>query len=370
VTNLRTARTVGYALCALCALATPAWGTLAPAARQVEDEAGRVDEIRTVVRRACDGAQFSGAVLIARHGEVLFEDACGEASKRFGVPNNLDTRFNLGSMNKMFTSVSIAQLVEKGLVSWNDPISEYVDESWLPRSITEQVTVHHLLSHTSGLGSYFNQDFMNGSRAGFRELDDYKPLVRSETLAFEPGEGWQYSNTGMFLLGVVIREASGQDYFDYIRENIYAPAGMTRSDSYDMDEPIDNLAIGYDPAPGTETGWQNNIFKHVIRGGPAGGGFSTVHDLHRFAQALLSERLVSESTKQVLWTDYADRDYGYGFRVRDTPNGEVVGHSGGFPGINSFLGVYLDTGIIVAVMSNYGNGVSTVLPEISQAIER
>jgi CubicO group peptidase (beta-lactamase class C family) len=331
---------------------------------------GLIEEATELVERACERDVFSGTVLLAHGGEVLLTHACGEASKRFHVANNLETRFNLGSMNKMFTATAIMQLVERGAVSVDDPISQYVDESWLPREITDRVTVHHLLSHTSGLGSYFNETYFNSSRELFRALDDYKPLVQSEELAFEPGSSYRYSNTGMFLLGVVIESATGEDYFDYIRDEIYAPAGMASSDSYEMDEPVENLAIGYDPAPGSAAGFENNLYKHVIKGGPAGGGFSTVGDLHRFALALQAGELVSEESLERMWTDHSGEGYGYGFGIQQGPNGVVVGHGGGFPGINSNLDIMLDRGYIVAVMSNYGRAASPIARALAGMIAR
>jgi CubicO group peptidase (beta-lactamase class C family) len=313
---------------------------------------------------------FSGALLIAKGDKILFTTACGEASKRFHVPNNIETKFNLGSMNKMFTATAIVQLVEKGLLSFEDKIDKYVDESWLPKEITSKITVHHLLSHTSGLGSYFNETYMNGSKALYRKVDDFKPLVKGEKPEFEPGKRFRYSNTGMLLLGVVIESVTGQSYFDYIHKNIYGPAGMKNSDSYEMDYPVENLAIGYSPDLKSNYGWQNNLFKHVIKGGPAGGGFSTVGDLHRFARALQTGKLVSEDSLKILWKDYAGARYGYGFGVVEGPSGKVVGHSGGFSGINGSLDIYLDKGYIVAVLSNYDNGASPVAEKISQLLAR
>jgi CubicO group peptidase (beta-lactamase class C family) len=329
-----------------------------------------VQETQVLLGRVCDEDVFSGTALIARGDEVLMTHACGEASKRFHVPNNIDTKFNLGSMNKMFTATSIAQLVERGVLSYEEPIGKYVDETWLPRDITEKVTIHHLLTHTSGLGSYFNEIFMNGSRALYRDLSDFKPLVRNESLAFEPGQRYRYSNTGMLLLGVVIESATGRSYFDYVRTNIFEPAGMRDTDSYEMDQPVENLAIGYDPAPGTRTGWENNLFKHVIKGGPAGGGFSTVGDLHRFARALITGALVSQEALDRMWRDYSGEGYGYGFGIQDSPAGKVVGHSGGFPGINANLDIFSDRGYVVAVMSNYGGAASPVASRINQLIGR
>jgi CubicO group peptidase (beta-lactamase class C family) len=297
-------------------------------------------------------------------------DFAGEASKAFHVPNNIDTKFNLGSMNKMFTSTAIARLVEAGKLSFDDPIGKYIDETWLPKDVTGKITVRQLITHTSGLGSYFNEVYDRSSRALFRKLDDYKPLIKDDKPAFPPGEKFQYSNTGMFLLGVIIEKVTGEDYFDHIRKAIYAPAGMTNSDCYEMDYPVENLAIGYSPDFTSPYKWQNNLYKHVIKGGPAGGGFSTVKDLHKFALALLSGKLVSKPMRETMWTDFKGADYGYGFQVVQGPMGKTVGHSGGFSGINSQLDIYVDSGYIVAAMCNYDNGASPLAGKIGRILAR
>ncbi|MGD2154179.1 MAG: serine hydrolase domain-containing protein [Gemmatimonadales bacterium] len=333
-------------------------------------EAQVLEIIEETVERICANDVFAGTVLLAKEDDILFSHACGEASKRFHVPNNIDTRFNIGSMNKMFTATAIAQLVERGELSYDETIDRYVDESWLPAEITSKITIHHLLSHTSGLGSYFTEKFFNESRRLYREIEDFKPLVREEELAFEPGERFRYSNTGMLLLGVVIESVTGVSYFDYIRQHIYGPAGMESSDSYEMDYPVENLAIGYDPQPGREPAWMNNLFLHSIKGGPAGGGFSTVGDLHRFARALLTGRLVSQSSLDVMWTDKSGAGYGYGFGIRAGPRGTVVGHGGGFTGINGDLAIFVEAGYVVAVLSNYSNGASPLSGRIQDLIGR
>ena len=329
-----------------------------------------IKTVKDLLPRLCEKDMFSGTVLIAKGDKVLLEYACGEASKRFHVPMNIETKLNLGSMNKMFTATAIAQLVEKGKLSYQDPISKYLDESWLPEEMTSKITIHHLLTHSSGLGSYFNETFMKSSRALYRKLDDYKPLVRDEKLAFEPGQRFRYSNTGMFLLGVVVESVTGQSYFDYIRENISKPAGMTNTDCYEMDYPVENLAIGYSPDRNNPYGWQNNFFKHVVKGGPAGGGFSTVRDLHRFALALQGGILVSADSLENLWKDHLGANYGYGFGITEGPYGKVVGHSGGFSGINGNLDIFLDKGYIVAVLSNIDRGATPVADKINQLIAR
>jgi CubicO group peptidase (beta-lactamase class C family) len=329
-----------------------------------------VAEIRALLARVKGKDWFSGTVLVAKGADVLLTDFAGEASKAFHVPNNIDTKFNLGSMNKMFTAVAVARLVEAGKLAFDDPISKWIDESWLPRDVTDKITVRHLITHTSGLGSYFNDVYMKSSRALFRKLDDYKPLIKDDRPAFAPGARFQYSNTGMFLLGVVIEKVTGEDYFEHIRKAVYAPSGMTESACYEMDTPVENLAIGYSPDWTGPTKWRNNLYSHVIKGGPAGGGFSTVKDLHRFALALLGDKLVSRATRDLLWTDFKGANYGYGFTVVASPGGKAVGHSGGFDGINSQLDIYADTGYIVAVMSNIDMGASPLANKIGSILAR
>jgi CubicO group peptidase (beta-lactamase class C family) len=329
-----------------------------------------VEETKNLVTRLIGDGAFSGALLLAKGEKVLLTMAGGEASKAFHVPNMIDTKFNLGSMNKMFTATAVMRLVERGEIGIDDPIDRFIDESWLPAEVTRTITIRHLLTHSSGLGSYFNAAYNRSSRALFRKLDDYKPLVRGDKPVFKPGTRFQYSNTGMFLLGVVIEKATGEEYFEHIRKAVTGPAGMTDTACYEMDEPVPNLAIGYSPDPENPYGWRNNLYKHVIKGGPAGGGFSTVIDLHRFALALVSGGLVSEKSLELMWTDHLGADYGFGFSVVESPRGKIVGHSGGFPGINSRLDIYLDSGYIVAVMSNIDRGASPVAEAIQRRLGR
>jgi CubicO group peptidase (beta-lactamase class C family) len=329
-----------------------------------------IAEIRALTDRLIQSGWFSGTLLIAKGPDVLLTMAAGEANKGDHALNNIDTKFNLGSMNKMFTATAAAHLVELGKLSFDDPISKYVDETWLPKEVTDTITVRQLMTHTSGLGSYFNETYFRSSRDLFRRLDDYKPLIQGDKPAFTPGERFKYSNSGMFLLGVVIEKVTGEDYFDYIRRTIYAPAGMTRTDCYEMDYPVENLAIGYSPDWKSPYQWQNNLYKHVIKGGPAGGGFSTVGDLHRFALAMLAGKFVAPSMRETLWTDYKGAGYGYGFTVARSPAGKVVGHTGGFDGINAVLDIYVDAGYIVAVMSNYDNGASPLAARIGRTLGR
>ena len=338
-------------------------------------QADCLGQVQDLCDRGARAGVFSGTVLIARGSEVLFEYACGAANKRYDVPNNPDTKFNLGSANKMFTAVAVAQLVERGLLSFTDTVDQYIDDTWLPASVTRRITIHHLLSHTSGLGNYFNETFFSGSRARFRAIDDFKPLVRDDLPAFTPGERFEYSNSGMLLAGVIIERVTGMSYYDYVREAIYAPSGMLDTDCYDIDAPVPNLAMGYIPLVDppdrrSASGWRENIFEHVAKGGPAGGGYSTVRDLRRFANSLISGALVGPEMRQALWTDYAGVGYGYGFNVEKTASGTMIGHGGGFPGISASFRVALDTGYVVIVLSNYDMGTFGLARCIEHAVDQ
>lgn len=336
---------------------------LAPSDRDLTAQ-DMVDILARYLDKLEKAGKFSGTVLLAKNNDILFKGTYGLASIRYNVPNKIDTKFNLGSMNKMFTAVAVAQLVEKGKLSYEDLVGKYLDSSWVQPQTAEKVKIQHLLSHTSGLGNFFNKKFWESSRLLYRDIDDWKPLVNDDKPKFEPGSQWSYSNTGMFLLGPIIEKASGQGYYDYIRENIYEPAGMINSGCFDNDRPVENLAIGYEKKY-TDEGffWRNNIFDHTVKGGPAGGGFSTVEDLFRFARALLEGKLVSKDTVDLLTTpkpELNSPDYGYGFGITARDNETTVGHSGGFTGINSILQIFKKSGYIYAVMSNHSGGIGLV----------
>jgi CubicO group peptidase (beta-lactamase class C family) len=314
---------------------------------------------------------FSGTVFLAKDGRRLYGMAFGEANKDFGAPNAIDTKFNLGSMNKMFTAVTIGQLVEQGKLSYDDPLSKFLP-NFPNADAAKKIRIKHLLTHTSGLGSYFNDEFDRSSRARYRTVDEMLTLAKGETLAFEPGTRWSYSNTGMLVLGKVIEVVTKQDYFDYVREHLYKPAGMMSTDAYQLDEVNRNLAVGYEPEfadDGTKR-FKNNIFMHVIRGGPAGGGYSTAEDLVRFTESLKSGKLVSAATYELLTTSKPDvnsPEYGYGFAV-DSRTG-IVGHSGGFPGISSNLDIFKGSGYVAVVMSNYGGASQPVVEKIRTLVK-
>lgn len=299
---------------------------------------------------------FSGAVLIARHGEVLGRGAWGQANRDFDVPNTVDTRFNLGSMNKTWTAVAIAQLVEPGQLAFDDSLARFID--YPDAGTAAKIRIEHLLTHTSGLGSYFTEEFDRSARKSLRSIDDFMALSAGQEPAFEPGTDWRYSNTGMLLLGKVIEKVTGQNYFDYIQRHVLDPAGMDRSGCLELDRVNDTLAVGYAErwsADGNEV--VNNLFEHVVRGGPAGGCHATVDDLFRFASALHDGTLLSGEMAATLTTPkpaLGAEQYGYGFGIG--PNRAWHGHSGGFIGIGANLDIGVNPeGWVIVVLSNDGN---------------
>jgi CubicO group peptidase (beta-lactamase class C family) len=327
-------------------------------------------EFKALLKKLADADVFSGTVLLAKDGLPIVKAAYGMANKDFSVPNRIDTKLNLGSMNKMFTAVAIAQLVERGKLSFEDPLAKFLPD-FPDKASAEKIKIKHLLTHTAGLGGYFSPQWGDSSRALYRTVDDMmKRAAADEKLLFEPGTRWQYSNTGMLVLGKVIEKVSGQSYYDYVRENISKPAGMVNTDCYELDKVNANLAIGYDKQF-TDGGvsFINNIFAHVMRGGPQGGGYSTVEDLLKFDIALRSNKLVGAEYVKLLLSakpELNSPNYGYGFQIDN--ESQIAGHSGGFPGIGANLDMFLGTGWTAIVMSNYSRGMQPVQQKMRELI--
>lgn len=336
------------------------------------DEKGIPRELEEYLKKLATADVFSGAVLLAKDGKPVFSGAYGIANKDFNAANRLDTKFNVGSMNKMFTGIAIAQLVEKGKLAYDDPLSKFVPD-FPDAESAKKIQIKHLLTHTAGLGGYFTKRYQDMSRAKLRSVDDMMALARQdEKLLFEPGTKWQYSNSGMLVLGKVIEIVSGKSYFDYIAENITVPAGMANTGCFELDRVNTNLAVGYEKQFSDKgVTWTNNIFEHVMRGGPQGGCFSTAEDLLRFDQALRSGKLISAASFRTVASakpEVNSPNYGYGFQVKSM--GSIVGHSGGFPGISANLDMHLESGWTAIVLSNYGSGTQLVGPKLSEMIGR
>ncbi|HEX6750753.1 MAG TPA: serine hydrolase domain-containing protein [Longimicrobium sp.] len=316
------------------------------------------DTIAARVAAAVARDEFSGVVRVMKGDRVVLEQAWGEAERGFHVPNNVETRFNIASMGKMFTAVAIAQLVEAGKLSFDDTLAKVLPD-YPNAEAARKITIHQLLTHSAGLGPFFE-------RPGYDRRKDY-PTAASllevfarEPLAYEPGTRAEYSNEGFVVLGAVVERVSGENYYEYVRRHVWAPAGMTRTDAYAINDPVENLAVGYgrfdDDPLGMNPRRPNWAFLG-LRGTPAGGFYSTAGDMARFAQALRGGKLVSAAMVERLTTvkEGGLRNYGYGFQVFEVDGEGVVGHDGGggSSGINSDLYWLADGSWTVAVMGNY-----------------
>jgi CubicO group peptidase (beta-lactamase class C family) len=255
-------------------------------------------------------------------------------------------------MDKMFTAVAIAQLVETGRVDLDAAFGTYLSD-YPNKSLASSVTLRQLLNHTGGTGDIFGPVF-DANRAHLRTLADYVALYGARAGKFPAGARWDYSNYGYILLGRVIEAVTGQSYYDYLENHLFRPAGMTHTGFAPEDEKLPDRAVAYDGASDMSRRADDTL---PYRGTSAGGGYSTAGDLLAFAEALEAGKIISPSTLKAfstgtMETPMAER-YGLGFTERIANGAQVIGHSGGAPGMNADFGI-LDGGRgVVIVLSNF-----------------
>jgi CubicO group peptidase (beta-lactamase class C family) len=289
---------------------------------------------------SADG-EFSGVVLVAKKDRPIFQKAVGLANQELKIPNRLDTKFNLGSINKLFTQIAVAQLVAAGKLSYDDKIGKILPD-YPNKDAAEKVAVRHLLTMTSGIGDIFGAKYDAAPKEKLRSNKDFLPLFASDPLRFEPGAKREYSNGSYVVLGLIIEKLSGQSYYDYVRQNIFQPAGMTNTDSFEKDGKTANIAEGY-TRRGVDSAdkkmRKNNYSTRPARGSAAGGGYSTVEDMLKFSLALQSGKLKQYDLS--------------------SPNGQAAkplsgGFAGGSLGINAIFEMDVEGGgYTIVVMSNY-----------------
>ncbi len=275
---------------------------------------------------------FSGVVMIANGEKPLYSKALGYADAERKASNNSETRFNLGSINKVFTRIAIGQLVKAGKLSFDDKLIKILPD-YPNRAAAEKITIGQLITMKSGIGDFFNEKFMAADRSKIRTLRDYLPFFADEPLLFEPGTSNSYSNGGYLVLGLIIEKLTGRSYYDYVRDNIFKPTGMANTDSYERNDLPANTAFGYQRGAG---GRVRNTDSLPGRGSSAGGGYSNAADLLRLANALRSKKL-----------EIPD-DEG---RFPVTFNG--LGVAGGSEGVNALFITNGLSGYTVIVLSNY-----------------
>jgi CubicO group peptidase (beta-lactamase class C family) len=309
------------------------------------DQAGAIAAL--VQKADADAAKdaFSGVLLVARGDHILLQRAWGLADREAKAPVTLDTRFRIGSMNKMFTAVATLQLVGAGKLSLDGTVGQYLPG--YPNAEIAKVTIRQLLTHAGGTGDIFGPEF-DRHRLELKAHDDYVRLYGARGPTHPPGQGYEYSNYGFVLLGDIIEHVSGRSYYDYVDAHVFAPAGMHDTGSLPEDVAVPNRAHAYTRKDGR---WVDAADTLPYRGTAAGGGYGTAGDLLKFARALLSGKLLppallAEATRQQTpW-------YGYGFMVGERQGVRGFGHGGGAEGMNGALEVFPAQDQVVIGLAN------------------
>jgi D-alanyl-D-alanine carboxypeptidase len=310
-------------------------------------DAQTIDALTAKMAEQLAADRFSGAVLIGHRGRIVFEQAAGLANRDSRTPNTRATQFRNGSMNKMFTATAVMQLVEAGKLSLDDTVGKVMSD-YPNAEVARKVTIRHLLGHTGGTGDFFGPEFMK-NRLTLKTHADYVAMFGGRAPVHEPGAEYRYSNYGMVLLGAIIERVSGLSYFDYVRTRVFEPAGMRSTGSLPETELVANRSAGYMRGG---TAWISNSETLPWSGTAAGGGYSTVGDFFRFAEALQSGRLISNASLAQMIAPGLNRQYGFGMSLTGEGETRSFGHSGGAPGQNGDLRVFPESGYVIVVLSN------------------
>jgi CubicO group peptidase (beta-lactamase class C family) len=323
----------------------------------------QADAIKALDARAAKLAaqdRLSGAMLIARKGKIIYSHSWGLADRARKTPVTLDTKFRLGSDNKMFTAVATLQLVAAGKLKLDGKLGDYLPD-YPNKDLAQKVTIRMLLTHSGGTGDFFGPEF-DKNRLTLKHNEDYVALFGDRAPAFEPGSKERYSNFGFILLGSIVQHVSGEDYYDYVLNHIFRPAGMSNTDSLPEATNVPDRAVAYTFKDGN---WTDAADTLPSRGMAAGGGYSTARDLLKFAQALESGKLLPQTLKeQATHFQTKGKWYGFGFAIygEDGPT-HWYGHGGGAPGMNADLRVFPESGTVIVTLANVDPPVANRLAE-------
>lgn len=298
--------------------------------------------------RLASADKFSGVILVARHDHDLYARAWGLADRSTKAKITRDTPFLVASQGKMFTAVAVLQLVATGKVRLDEPIGSYLTD-YPNREVARKVTVRHLLAHQGGTGEMgLLEPHDAGNRASVHSIADIVALNGARGPAFEPGSKTEYSNYGYVLLGAIIEKVSGQSYYAYLKEHVFQPAAMLRTD-FPLRGQMQGVASGYTQA---DDGTLHATTAQLPwRGTPAGGGVSTAADMRRFVGALKAGKLVPKALLAEA-TQNQGRGFGYGFISSQVDGFPYWGHGGGAPGNSLVLDYYPLTDTTFICMSN------------------
>jgi CubicO group peptidase (beta-lactamase class C family) len=336
-------------------------------------------EAEIAARSARD--EFSGAVLIARDGMDLFAGCWGAANRADSVPVTRNTRFGLASLSKTFTAVAIGRLVDAGTVDFATPVIDCLPPDARPRDLDPRVTLHHLLTHTSGLADYFEEsehDIAEYARLWdekpnyrYRRPADFLPLFADLPRRADPGAVVSYNNAGFILLALVAETVTSLPFIELIEREVFTPAGMDDSGYFPLDEARPRTAVGY--VPGEDGIWHTNVYSIPIVGGGDGGAFATADDLVRFLAALDDGRLLSaDTTGKMLSPQARFRDgvaYGYGFWLLGEGRTRSFGGTGADPGVAAKALRWPELRITAVRLANVSEGDSEIWPLVRSAVE-
>lgn len=315
------------------------------------EKAQKIDELVGLYNQY---GSFNGTVLVAEHGQVIFKKGYGWANMEWQIPNQPDTKFRLGSITKQFTSMLIMQLVADGKLRLDEKLSEALP--YYRKDTGDQVTLHYLLTHTSGIPSYTSAKDMHEWWHNHFEVEDFVKKHCSGDLEFTPGSKFEYDNSGYFLLGAIIEKVTGKKYEEVLAERIFKPLGM-RNSGYDHSETvIEHRAEGYEHG---KDGFANAEYLDMSIPYAAGSLYSTVEDLYLWDQALYTEKLLSTELKTKMWTPFLS-GYAYGWGVAKIADGKpgaggtLIQHGGGINGFNTHEARYVDDKHLIVLFNNTG----------------
>ncbi|MDO6517803.1 serine hydrolase domain-containing protein [Zobellia uliginosa] len=297
--------------------------------------------------------EFSGAVLVANKDRITEHRSFGLASKEHGIGNKLDTKFNIASITKMITAVGILQLYESGEVELNEPVGKYLPD-YPNKVLRDSVTIHQLLTHTSGNNNFYVENFLVTDKSKYRTISDFVSLFANAPLLSRPGTKYDYSASGYVILGLIIEKVSGKNYYDYLKSNIFARAEMKNTTELEIDSIVKNKASGYTTLFGEIDYAKKNDY-YLSKASPAGFHYSTVEDLFKFSRALRNGTLLQKETAELMFTPKVkgySTNIGYGIDVDMRYNQIIQGHSGGWYGVRGELMDFMKDHYTVVILSN------------------
>jgi CubicO group peptidase (beta-lactamase class C family) len=319
-----------------------------------QNKARQIDKLVSLYHKY---QQFNGSALVTENGKVIYKKGFGLANMEWNIPNEPDTKFRLGSITKQFTATLILQLVEQGKIKLDGRVSNYLPD--YRKDTGAKMTIHHLLSHTSGVPNYTAAPgfFENVSRNPFK-VDDFVKQYASGDLEFEPGAKFNYSNSGYFLLGAIIEKVTGKPYEQVLKEKILDPLGMKNTGYDHYGTILSKRATGYVKTP---EGYQNAPYLDMTIPYAAGSLYSTVEDLFLWDQALYGERVLSAASKELMFKPNLE-NYGYGFGIRKATLGAnkivvpVIEHNGGINGFSTTIVRLVGDKRLVVLLDNTSQG--------------